>query len=102
MEKLGVVYALEGKINAAEAIFRKVITDFPTEYASTHINLGNCYKLQSKYEEAEKEYKRAIFLSTDNLQAYYRLGVLYDEIGSPAATEVWNTYNELEEQKRTY
>ena len=42
------------------------------------MNLGVVYASMNRLDEAEKEYKHAIALNPDLLDAYYNLGVFYE------------------------
>ena len=46
-----------------------------------YIGLGNCYREEEKYTEAEQMYKRAIELNSDNDEAYFGLGYCFKEVG---------------------
>ncbi len=46
-----------------------------------HNNLGNCYMLQSKHFSAIEEYKKAIALDSNNVEAYYNLGLNLENVG---------------------
>ncbi|KAF0146401.1 MAG: hypothetical protein FD156_69 [Nitrospirae bacterium] len=46
-----------------------------------HNNLGNCYMLQSKHFRAIEEYKKAIALNKNNIEAYYNLAINLDNVG---------------------
>ncbi|MFA4827673.1 MAG: tetratricopeptide repeat protein [Thermodesulfovibrionales bacterium] len=46
-----------------------------------HNNLGNCYMLQSKHFRAIEEYKKAIALDSNNVEAYYNLGLNLENVG---------------------
>jgi tetratricopeptide (TPR) repeat protein len=85
LEKLGVVYAREGDIEKAMDIFNEVLASFPTENASTHINLAACYLETEDKESARKELERALVVDPDSFPAFYRLTILYEEIGDPRA-----------------
>ncbi len=47
----------------------------------THNNLGNCYLLLKDYFSAVEEYKKAIALDENNIEAYYNLGLSLENIG---------------------
>jgi Tfp pilus assembly protein PilF len=85
LEKLGVTYARQGDIEKAMSIFNRVLAAFPTENASTHINLAACYFETGDKENARKELERALSIDPGNFQALYRLTVLYEETGDPRA-----------------
>lgn len=46
-----------------------------------HNNLGNCYLLLGRYFEAIEEYKKAISLDRNNIEAYYNIATSYDNVG---------------------
>jgi len=92
IEKIGVIYAQQGLVDRAKERFFYVLENFPTEYASTHINLGTCFDIEERYADAEEEYKRALTLSPDNIQALYKLAALYDRIHDPRGEEIRQQY----------
>lgn len=95
MNNLGVVYAKRDESKKAKAIFEKVLSLFPVESVRAHINLGSVFMREDNYEMAEREYKRALFLDPDNLQALYQLASLYEKTGNPEAGRVREKYNNL-------
>ena len=48
---------------------------------NAHNNIGEVYKLQTKNEEAEIEYKKELELHPENSLAYNNLGLLYQNMG---------------------
>jgi len=46
-----------------------------------HNNLGNCYMLLDRYFRAIEEYKKAVALDKNNIEAYYNLGINLDNVG---------------------
>ncbi len=46
-----------------------------------HNNLGNCYILAGKPFKGIEAYQRAVALDSNNLEAYYNLGVNYENVG---------------------
>jgi len=46
-------------------------------------NLGNCYILEGKYFKGIEAYTRAVALDRNNIEAYYNLGVNYENVGIP-------------------
>ncbi len=44
-------------------------------------NLGNCYILDGKYFKGIEAYQRAVALDRNNIEAYYNLGVNYENVG---------------------
>ncbi|MEI7752587.1 MAG: tetratricopeptide repeat protein, partial [Candidatus Omnitrophota bacterium] len=62
---------------------RKIENIQDYESLSTHqklIRQGNSYRMQRKYAEAEKTYKKVIGLDPRNDEAYYELGDTYREV----------------------
>lgn len=80
-EKLGVLYAMENDYESAVKIFKEILAGYPTEIASTHINLGNCYLYMGRPIDAEKEYRRALEIDPENELAKFRLEELIKHIG---------------------
>jgi tetratricopeptide (TPR) repeat protein len=67
--------------------------------AEAHLQLGNLYSDQNKYVEAIPEYKRALELSSDLADAYYRLGQAYVRTGErDRAQQQFQVYQRLREQ----
>ncbi len=46
-----------------------------------HNSLGNCYSLAGKPFQAIEEYKRAIALDNNNIEAYYNLAANLEKVG---------------------
>ena len=64
---------------------------------NTYNNLGLLYSNLKKYSEAEKEFKKAIYLNPKFTKAYYDLGNLYFTQGKYDDTiEQWNKILEIE------
>jgi len=103
MNNLGIVYAKRGELERAKSIFREVLFLSPVESVKARINLGGIYFMEKNYRQAETEYKRALFLDPDNLQALYRLALVYDQTESTKATTIRKRYNKIvsELQKST-
>jgi Flp pilus assembly protein TadD len=53
--------------------------------AGAHYQLGCWYQDRSRYEEAIKEFKKALYIKPDYTEAYNGLGVAYDRKGEYAA-----------------
>jgi len=51
------------------------------KFPEAHLQLGNLYSDQKKYETAVPEYERAIALNDDLADAHYRLGQAYVHLG---------------------
>ncbi|MFQ5952927.1 MAG: tetratricopeptide repeat protein [Candidatus Omnitrophota bacterium] len=79
LEKLGVVYGRQGDLDKAIATFKQVLSSFPVEYASTHINLATCYSLKGDKERARRELERALELDPEDPRALYKLTELNKE-----------------------
>ena len=63
-----------------EALLKKSVTIDPG-FADGHLQMGNLYAAQNKYQEAIAEYVRARELNPDLADAYYRLGQAYVRTG---------------------
>lgn len=46
-----------------------------------HNNLGNCYMLLNMPFSAIQEYQKAISLDSRNIEAYYNLGINFEQVG---------------------
>jgi tetratricopeptide (TPR) repeat protein len=57
------------------------------QIAAALTNRGEVAQESGDYSEAETAYKRAIALDKDNVQARYKLGVVYDDLARPEAAE---------------
>lgn len=51
----------------------------------SHNNLGNCYMLLGRSHNAIEEYKQSLALDSRNIEAYYNLGMNYEDVGMPGA-----------------
>lgn len=96
---LGMSYAMEYKLGAAESLFDKVLEiDPPNALAHTGKAMTILYKLQSSnkaitdkkvelLKRAEGEAQQAILDDDNNPQAHYALGMIYKEQGRFAEAE---------------
>jgi len=79
---LGVLYTKMGKYEEAmkefEIIRSNPIYPFP-HYIET--NIGIIYRIQKKYDLAEKSFKAAIKMKGTHCEAFKELGLLYDAMG---------------------
>jgi serine/threonine-protein kinase len=76
---LGVNFAGQRKLGAAEAAYRQVLNLNPDD-AGTYVGLGLALAGQGKHSEAEAAYHKAINLKPDFVEAYNNLGiVLFDQ-----------------------
>ncbi len=85
MNKKGVGYFLNSKLNAAYQMFHHALTDWPEEYKNHRIyydvqfNLANCQSTQWKLEDAEKSYQSLMEIDI-NRKNRYQLGLKYVHI----------------------
>lgn len=62
-----------------------------------HMNLGDMHRRHKNYVEAEREFKVALQLSSNNAYAYYNLGLVYTEAGAyPQSIVVYQKALELD------
>lgn len=81
-----------------ESLLKKSVSLDP-KLADAHLQLGNLYSAQNKYENAISEYIRARDLNPDLADAYYRLGQAYVRTGQKErAQQEFQTYQRLREQ----
>jgi len=62
------------------ALWEDVVKKSPMK-SRPHNNLGNCYMLLGDHHKAVEEYKKAIALDKDNIEAYYNLGMNLEKTG---------------------
>lgn len=95
LHALGTTYYNLGILDKAEEILQKTkkyIIDVNTFY-----NLGLVYAQTGEYQEAEKEFKNAIYLDTKHFKTYHNLGLLYfSQEDYDSAIEQWNKILEIE------
>jgi len=78
-ENMGAALVESGQPELAETHFEAAVRLIP-ELASAHYNLGFLMQRQNRAEQAAREYRQAIALSTDPMeaaQAHNNLGILY-------------------------
>lgn len=63
-----------------ESLLKKSI-ELDAKFPEAHLQLGNLYSDQRKYDVAIPEYERAIALNVDLADAHYRLGQAYVHLG---------------------
>ncbi len=63
-----------------ESLLKKSV-ELDPKFPEAHLQLGNLYSDQKKYETAVPEYERAIALNGDLADAHYRLGQAYVHLG---------------------
>jgi len=60
------------------------------ERAIYHYNLAVAYTKAKLYDEAIKEYKESLTYNENNPEAYYNLGLLYEEVKDNLQKAIWN------------
>jgi tetratricopeptide (TPR) repeat protein len=76
--KLGVLYAMYGFMDKAEAEFGKA--HIQGDFAPALVNLGNLHFLQRNYPKAQEMYERAAKLNPDNAMVLVNLTKVYQEL----------------------
>jgi tetratricopeptide (TPR) repeat protein len=71
--------AYEARILSAEAQVEKTKKRLSTEAERYHYNLGVVYTQNKDYDNAVAEFKTALAYNPKNAQAYYNLGILFDD-----------------------
>jgi tetratricopeptide (TPR) repeat protein len=67
-------------MSAVESLLRKAIS-LDDSLAEAHVQLGNLYADQHKYDQSIPQYVRALALDPDLSDAHYRLGTDYVHVG---------------------
>src|SRR6185503_8489746 len=70
----------EVNVEQIEGLLKKSV-ELDPKFPEAHLQLGNLYSDQKKYETAVPEYERAIALNGDLADAHYRLGQAYVHLG---------------------
>jgi len=92
---LGVNYYISDIYEEAEKIFKESIKYYNDK--NVYGNLALCYMKMGDYQRAEEEFKYAIYLNPQFIQAYSDLGLLYFEKGNyDGAIEQWQKILEIE------
>lgn len=101
---LGSAYMLKGDLEKAKATFQEVLKDpfYPTpEFA--YFNLARIHEQQGKVPEAIAEYKRALDIRPDYVDAHHNLGTLYLQQGKlDLAIRAFREATRLEPQGAIY
>lgn len=81
-----------------ESLLKKSV-ELDPKFADAHLQLGNLYSDQKKYDVAVPHYERAIALNTDLADAHYRLGQAFVHLGrKDEAQEQLAVYQKLRAQ----
>ena len=81
-----------------ESLLKKSI-ELDSKLSEAHLQLGNLYSDQRKYDAAVPEYQRAITLNADLADAHYRLGQAYVHLGrKDEAQQQLSVYQKLRTQ----
>jgi len=54
--------------------------EFPDEEAAVYVNRGNAHQLLRRYEEALRDYNRAVAIAPGSGEPYANRGILYDNL----------------------
>ena len=73
---LGILAAREGNTDAAIQHFRRALRIDP-EHSIALLNLGNAYRQEKHWPDAERALKHALALNPDDPEANYSLGMVY-------------------------
>jgi len=76
---LGLVYFKQEKLEKAEEVYRKLVTESP-EANTLHYNLGLIYFKLSRLEDAESAFLKALDLSKGNPKINFYLGSIYERL----------------------
>jgi tetratricopeptide (TPR) repeat protein len=102
LNKLGIVYQVQGKYTDAEGLFKRALTIRENALGASHPdvgqslnNLANVYRLQGKYTDAEGLFNRALTIREKALgsnhpdvgQTLNNLGLLYRDQGKYVEAE---------------
>jgi tetratricopeptide (TPR) repeat protein len=82
-ENLGIALINQGKLEEAEACFRRNLKLL----APTYFNLGLTLFRTKRYPEALENFQRALELEPDDPEYHNLLGQTYDELGQPEEAE---------------
>jgi Flp pilus assembly protein TadD/uncharacterized protein (AIM24 family) len=76
---LGLVYFKQEKLEKAEEVYRKLVTESP-EANTLHYNLGLIYFKLNRLEDAELSFLKALELSKGNPKINFYLGSIYERL----------------------
>ena len=77
---LGLIYFKREKLNKAEEVYRKLVTERP-ETHTLHYNLGMIYLKLERLNDAERSFLRALELTGENPKINFYLGTIYEQQG---------------------
>ncbi|MGD0788342.1 MAG: tetratricopeptide repeat protein [Terracidiphilus sp.] len=81
LNSLGVCYQTVGKLDEAEAQYKKAVDLHPSGVWDPYINLGGIYAQRGEVSKAEDAFQRAIKNKPDNAGAYNLLAWMYADKG---------------------
>ena len=85
-------------LNQVEALLKKASALDPS-FADAHLQLGNLYSQERRYENAVPEYQQALRLDPNIPDAHYRLGQAYVHLGKKdLAEKEFHVHKELYEK----
>ncbi|ODS31122.1 MAG: putative peptidase [Candidatus Scalindua rubra] len=88
-------YKIKNNPEKKISLYKKAIELCP-DHAAPHINLGNVYDNQGRYDEAIIEYKEALRINPDDTEAHRFLAKALEKIEkNEEALEHWKRYIEL-------
>src|SRR5258707_2592553 len=76
---LGLVYFKQEKLEKAEEVYRKLVTESP-EANTLHYNLGLIYFKLNRLQDAESSFLKALDLSKGNPKINFYLGSIYERL----------------------
>ncbi|MFI5008149.1 MAG: tetratricopeptide repeat protein, partial [Solirubrobacterales bacterium] len=76
---LGLVYFKQDKLEKAEEVYRKLVTESP-DANTLHYNLGLIYFKLNRLEDAESSFLKALDLSKGNPKINFYLGSIYERL----------------------
>ena len=77
---LGLIYFKREKLEKAEEIYRKLVTERPKTH-TLHYNLGMIYLKLEQLHDAERSFLRALELAGENPKINFYLGTIYEQQG---------------------
>jgi serine/threonine-protein kinase len=77
---LAETYKAAGKVNEAEAAYRKSISLRPNYWGGYNM-LGTFYYKRARYSDAAQMFEKVVHLVPDNEQGYNNLGAMYEQMG---------------------